>query len=246
MKAMVLCAGHGLRLGELTRQTPKPMLRLGQRPLLEYVVRHLVRHGFDEIVLNLHFMPEAIREHFGDGSRCGGRLVYSHETELLGTAGGVKKMAGFLGDGGDLMVHYGDVVTSQDFTAMLRFHREHQALATLLVHQRARSNSVVVLDDDRRVAGFLERPTEEQRLAAQSSWVFSGVMICDPELLDRIPSTTPCDLPRDVFPSLVATRRLFGFPLTGYRCAVDSPERLAEPRIAAESGSIAGVLSAGA
>jgi mannose-1-phosphate guanylyltransferase/phosphomannomutase len=236
MKAMVLCAGYGLRLGELTRQTPKPMLRLGDRPLLEHVLRHLVRHGFDEIALNLHFMPESIREYFGDGSRCGGRLVYSHEAELLGTAGGVKKMAGFLARSGDFLVHYGDVLTSQDFTAMLRFHREQQALATLLVHRRRRSNSVVVLDEDRRVAGFLERPTEEERLAVQSSWVFSGVTICAPELLDSVPSTAPCDLPRDVFGGLVATRRLFGFPLTGYRCAVDSPKRLAEARIAAERG----------
>lgn len=235
---MVLCAGYGVRLGELTRQTPKPMLRLGERPLLERILRHLVRHGFDEIALNVHFMPEVIRGYFGDGSRSGGRLVYSHETELLGTAGGVKRMAGFLGDSGDFLVHYGDVITSQDFTAMLQFHREHQALATLLVHRRARSNSVVILDDDLRITGFLERPTDQQRLAAQSSWVFSGVTICDPELLDWIPATAPCDLPRDVFPGLAATRRLFAFPLTGYRCAVDSLDRLAEARAAAESGAL--------
>lgn len=235
MRAMVLCAGYGLRLGEFTRHTPKPMLPLGQRPLLEYVLRHLVRHGFHEIALNLHFRPEAIREHFGDGTCCGGRLTYSHETELLGTAGGVKKMAGFLGQG-DFLVQYGDVVTNQDFTAMLQFHRRHQALATLLVHERGRSNSIVVLDENRRVSDFLERPTDSQRQAFQSPWVFSGVTICDPQVLDCIPSTIPCDLPRDVFPNLASSRRLFAFPLTGYRCAVDSPERLAEARAAAEDG----------
>jgi NDP-sugar pyrophosphorylase family protein len=232
---MVLCAGYGARLGEHTRETPKPMLRLGDRPLLDYILRHLARHGFDEIVLNLHFLPDAIRGHFGDGGRCGCRLTYSHETELLGTAGGVKRMAGFLA-GGDFLVHYGDVVTNQDFAAMLQFHRRHQALATLLVHQRARSNSVVVLDDRQRVVDFLERPTEAARRGVPSSWVFSGVTICDPGLLELLPTKTPCDFPRDVFPSLAATGRLFGFPLTGYRCAVDSPERLAEARSAAERG----------
>lgn len=235
MRAMVLCAGYGVRLGELTRETPKPMLRLGDRPLLEYVLRHLVRHGFDEIAVNLHFLPETIPAYFGDGCRCGCRLTYSHETELLGTAGGVRKMAGLLADG-DFLVHYGDVVTNQNFTAMLQFHRQREALATLLLHQRARSNSVAVLDDNGRVTGFLERPTDEERLGVQTSWVFSGVTICSPELLSLLPSTIPCDLPRDVFPGLAAAGRLFGFPLTGYRCAVDSPERLAEAQSAAERG----------
>lgn len=232
MKAMVLCAGFGVRLGEHTRQTPKPMLRLGNRPLLECIVSHLVRHGFDEIAVNLHFMPEAIRDYFADGSRCGARLVYSHETELLGTAGGVRRMAGFLSAGGDFLVHYGDVVTNQDFTAMLDFHRQHRALATLLVHRRERSNSVVVLDDEQRVREFLERPTEEARRGVQSPWVFSGVAICNPQLLDCLPAAVPCDLPRDVFSGLATTGRLFGFGLTGYRCAVDSPERLAEAQSA--------------
>jgi len=235
MKAMVLCAGYGVRLGEHTRETPKPMLLLGDRPLLDYILRHLVKHGFDEIALNLHFLPEAIQGRFGDGRRCGCRLTYSCEAELLGTAGGVRKMAGFLA-GGDFLVHYGDVVTSQDLTAMLRFHRQRRALATLLVHERARSNSVVALDDEGRVSAFLERPTEDQRLAIQSSWVYSGVVLGTPELFDFVPPTTPSDLPRDVFPALAATGRLFGFPLTGYRCAVDSPQRLAEARRAAQRG----------
>jgi mannose-1-phosphate guanylyltransferase/phosphomannomutase len=235
MKAVVLCAGYGVRLGEHTRETPKPMLRLGERPLLEYILRHLVQHGFEEIALNLHFLPEAIRGYFGDGSRCACRLTYSDESELLGTAGGVRKLARFLA-GDDFLVHYGDVVTNQDFTAMLEFHRRRRALATLLVHRRARSNSVVVLDDQRRVTGFLERPTEEERPKAESSWVFSGVTIGSPELLDRLPPTVPSDLPRDVFPALASTGRLFAFPLSGDRCAVDSPERLAEVRAAAERG----------
>ena len=103
------------------------MLALGEHPLLEYLLCHLARHGFREIAVNLHFMPEVIRDYFGDGSRCGVRLSYSYEPELLGTAGGVKSVAGFLADQGPFLVQYGDVVTSQDFTAMLRFHRDRSA-----------------------------------------------------------------------------------------------------------------------
>lgn len=233
---MVLCAGYGTRLGDLTRDVPKPMLRLQGRPMLEYIICHLARHGFDQIAVNLHYMPDAIRDYFRDGSRLGVELVYSYEPEPLGTAGGVKKMEDFLGAGEAFMVHYGDVLTDQDFTTMLHFHHKRNALATLLIHQRARSNSVVNLDNKGRIIGFLERPTEEARRGVQSPWVNSGVCMCDPQLLDEIPADVACDLPRDIFPRLIDSHRLFGFPLSGYRCAVDSPDRLAEARAAVADG----------
>ena len=261
---MVLCAGYGTRLGPLVDEVPKPMLPLGapgatrdtglgscvptgrplvgagRRPMLEYILRNLARHGFDEIAVNLHFRPEVIRDFFGDGSRLGIRLVYSDEPALLGTAGGLKKMAAFFA-GESFLVHYGDVVTNQDFRAMLGFHRERGALATLLVHQRARSNSVIGLDDQRRIVAFLERPDEDQRqtLAPPQGiwpWVNSGIAVCEAELLDAIPAGRACDLPRDVYINLVDSRRLFAFPLTGFRCAVDSPQRLEEARRAAAEG----------
>ena len=131
---------------------------------------------------------------------------------------------------------YGDVVTDQDLRAMLQFHRERRALATLLLHQRAKSNSVVVLDKEQRITNFLERPSEEARRGIDSTWVNSGICICSPELLDHIPPGVAADLPRDVFVRLVSTGRIFGFPLTGYRCAVDSPERLAEANAALVEG----------
>src|SRR2546423_8852800 len=92
MRAMVLCAGFGTRLGDLTRDLPKPMLLLEGHPLLAYLLSHLKAHGFDQIALNLHFMPETIRAYFGDGSRWQIPLSYSCEETLLGTAGGLKKM----------------------------------------------------------------------------------------------------------------------------------------------------------
>jgi len=232
MRAMVLCAGYGRRLGDLTRDTPKPMLRLQQRPILEYIISHLRRHDFNQIAVNLHFMPDTIRDYFGDGSRFGVELIYSYEPELLATAGGVKKMENFLGVGEAFIVHYGDVLTDQDFTVMLQFHRKHKALATLLLHQRTYSNSIVSLDEKGRITNFIERPTEETRRGVSSPWVNSGICICDPQLLDEIPADAACDLPRNIFPRLIESNRLYGFPLSGYRCAVDSPDRLAEARAA--------------
>jgi len=236
MRAMVLCAGYGTRLGELTREVPKPMLPLQGRPILEWILAHLRSHDFREAAVNLHFHPESILAHFGDGAALGMSLAWSHEPELLGTAGGVKKMEEFLRASDPFLVHYGDVLTDEDFSAMARFHREKGALATLLLHQRAGSNSVVTMDGDQRITGFLERPGEEARRGAVSPWVNSGICLCHPEVLDRIPAGKPCDLPRDIFPQLLGGGKVFGYPLSGYRCAIDSPQRLEEARAALAEG----------
>ncbi|MBX3745124.1 MAG: nucleotidyltransferase family protein [Verrucomicrobiae bacterium] len=230
MKALVLCAGFGTRLGSLTRDWPKPMLPLRGHPLLAYLLAHLQSQGFRDIAVNLHFRPEIIQDWFGDGSRWGLRLTYSHEEQLLGTAGAVRRLADFFRGESSFLVQYGDVLTDQDFNALIRTHREKQALATLLVHHRARSNSVVSLDPSGRVIGFLERPAEAERQQVASPWVNSGICIGSTELLEQLPDRAPCDLPRDVFAPLVGSGRLHAVPLTGRRCAIDSPERLAEAR----------------
>ena len=257
---MVLLAGYGTRLGDLTREIPKPMLRLGRRPMLECILRHLKRHGFDQIGLNLHFLPEAIRGCFGDGSRLGLQIRYAYEPQLLGTAGGTKNMEAFLrGENGDIsdsceapsgpfrrirdvpvfaapfLVHDGDVVTNQDFTAMLDFHRKNLALATLLVHRRAVSNSVVCVNANGRIERFLERPSDAQRGNLSASWVFSGVSLCEPEVLDLVPAGQFCDFPRDIFMPLASSQRFFAFPLTGK--AVPSIRRSGWKSCAARCGS---------
>lgn len=236
MKAMILAAGFGMRLGDLTRDVPKGLLDVGGRPLLEHIILNLQRHGFNEIAVNLHFQPDMIRDYFGDGARWKVSLTWTHEPELMGTAGGLKRMESFLRRGEAFLVHYGDIVTDQDFTAMLALHRERSALATLLLHRRTVSNSIVHLDADGRVVRFIERPSETERRGVEAGWVNSGVCLCAPELLEHIPAGQPCDLPRDVYARLVSTRRLFGFPLTGYRCAIDSPDRLAEAAAAVATG----------
>ncbi len=234
MKAIVLCAGYGTRLGSLTREVPKPMLGIGDSPLLEHTLRHIAEHGFREMVVNLHFQAEQISSYFGDGSRFGIRLHYVYEPELLGTAGAVKNIASFLRGSEPFLVHYGDILTNQDFTAMLAHHRERRALATLLLHQRQKSNSVVHLDYQGRVLAFWERPSEVP-LEISKPYVFSGVCLCEPEFIDRIPEG-PCDLPRDLFSQMAAGAPIYGYALTGYRCAIDSPQRLEEARQAVADG----------
>lgn len=238
MKAMVLGAGFGTRLGDLTRETPKPMLPVDGRPMLEHIVRHLADNGYDQICVNLHFMPEVITSHFGDGSDFGVKIYYSYEPDLLGTAGGVRRMAELLQPEEDFIVHYGDIITNQDFVSMQAFHREQGALCTLLLHQRTRSNSIVILDKEQRIVEFLERPDRTAEQYLQQHWVNSGVAILSPGFLDFIPASSPCDLPRDIYSKIFTDERLFGYPLTGFRCAVDSAERLEAVRLAISQGLV--------
>jgi mannose-1-phosphate guanylyltransferase len=238
VRALVLSAGYGTRLGSLTAEQPKPMLDVGGRPLLEWILRHLASQGVRELAVNLHFMPDAIREHFGSGRELGIEITYSYEERLLGTAGAAKRLESFLAAEEAFMVHYGDVVTDQDFRAMGEFHRGHPGLLTLLVHERERSNSVVEIGPGGRVERFLERPTHEERRGVKSRLVNSGVCICDRAAIDRFPADGPADIPRDVLPGLVARGAVYAFQLTGERIAVDSEERLHELREAVGAGRL--------
>lgn len=234
VRALVLSAGYGTRLGDLTRSTPKPMLSIHGRPILEYIVRNLASQGIHEIAINLHFMPEVIRNYFGSGSQFGVDLVYSYEPELLGTAGAVRCLATFLGSADSFLVHYGDVLTDQNFLAMQEFHQKKRALVSILVHSRSLSNSVVTFDNDWRALSFRERPATQVSPPGRY-WVNSGIYVCAPGLIELIPDIVPCDFPRDVFPMLVRAGQLRGFPLSGYRCAIDSTSRLLEAAEAIEN-----------
>lgn len=226
MKAMVLCAGMGTRLGELTRQTPKPLLRIGQRTILEHILANLQRHGFDQVAINLHFEADQIRAAFGDGSRHRVHITYSHESQLLGTAGAVGKMRAFFAEEDAFLVHYGDIVTTEDFSAMAAYHRERNALLTLLVHQREKSNSAMILDEENRILRFWERPDAQFWESTRSTWVNSGILLASPRVLDLVPENAFYDWPRDVFPQLLSSGRVYAYPLKGYRMAVDSEGRL--------------------
>jgi mannose-1-phosphate guanylyltransferase/phosphomannomutase len=240
---MVLAAGHGTRLGVLTAEIPKPMLDIAGKPLIERILLHLHRHGVGEAAINLHFHGEHIRGHLGNGARVGLALRYSIEPTLLGTAGGLLPHGDFLRGSDAFLVQYGDILTDADLSAMVAQHRRTGAIATVMLHRRAGSNSMVQMAEDGRITAFLERPAEGERPAWTDPWVNSGIAVCSPELLDLIPRGRPADLPRDVFAPLAGSGRLFGMPLQGYRCAVDSPERLERLRADVAAGKVMGMAA---
>ncbi|HET7574428.1 MAG TPA: NDP-sugar synthase [Solirubrobacterales bacterium] len=165
MRAMILAAGLGTRLRPVTYALPKPMVPVLNRPVMEHSVRLLARHGFGEAISNLHWFPETIESHFGDGSEFGIELTYSHEEQLLGTAGGVRNAAGFLGD--SFLVVAGDALTDLDFAAMREFHESHDGIATMATKRVADTDQygVVIAGEDGRIQGFQEKPDPAEALS---------------------------------------------------------------------------------
>jgi mannose-1-phosphate guanylyltransferase len=207
---MILAGGLSTRLYPLTKQVPKPLVPVAGIPNAEHVIRYLASFGFDEIAINVHYLAEAIVDRLGDGSRFGVTLVYSHEDELLGSAGGVKKLESFFSDGTFVVVGCDDL-TNLPLDRLVAFHHERQATATigLVECEEVDQYGVVVLDDRGKIVGFQEKPakgTERSRLANTGIYVFS------PEIFKRIPAETFYDFGKQVFPELQRD----GAPFYGY------------------------------
>jgi mannose-1-phosphate guanylyltransferase len=195
MKAMVLAAGLGTRLRPLTYEIPKPMVPVLDRPVMAHIVGLCVRHGFDELIANLHYFPDAIRDYFGD------RLEYRYEEELLGTAGGVRNVRDFFGDD-PVVVVSGDVLTDVDLNQFVRRHRDTGGIATLAVKRvdDTREYGVVLHDAEGRVQGFQEKPDPDEALSDLGN---CGIYCFSPEVFDYFPDQDFVDWAQDVFPALL-------------------------------------------
>ncbi|MCC7262123.1 MAG: nucleotidyltransferase family protein [Candidatus Latescibacteria bacterium] len=235
MKAMVLAAGRGNRLRPLTNTCPKPMLPVGGKPLLEHVVRLLAKHGFDQLVVNLHHLPEQIEDYFGDGRRWGVRIHYALETTLLGTAGSVRRQAGFFDE--PFLVYYGDNLTNMDLGDFWQAHRAAGEIASMGLHREddpCRSG-IVRLDARSRVVEFIEKPRPEQ--VFPDFQINCGIYALAPGIFAWIPEGDPCDLGAQVFPGLLAGgQSIYGHPMRGHLLASDTPERYAAARARIDAG----------
>jgi mannose-1-phosphate guanylyltransferase len=195
MKAMVLAAGLGTRLRPLTYEITKPMVPVLDRPVMAHILDLLDRHGFEQVIANLHYFPESIREYFGD------RLEYRYEPELLGTAGGVRACAEFFGEERFLVIS-GDALTDIDLGAFVARHKASGGIATLAVKRVAdtREFGVVLHDREGRITGFQEKPAPEEALSDLGN---CGIYIFEPEIFDYFPEPPFADWAQDVFPALL-------------------------------------------
>jgi mannose-1-phosphate guanylyltransferase/mannose-1-phosphate guanylyltransferase/phosphomannomutase len=206
---MILAAGEGARLHPLTLATPKLLLPIAGEPLLEYILSWLKIQGISEVAINLHHLPEKVRDSLDDGSRFGMRVFYSHEETLLGTAGGIKRVQQFFKD--TFVVIYGDILTDFDLRGMIRFHREKRALATMALTKMKKpwEAGIVRIDKHGKVLSFVEKPARTSEMGNLGN---GGVYILEREIFDYIPAEGFADFAYDVFPKLLG----LGLPVYGY------------------------------
>ena len=208
MKAVIMAGGEGTRLRPLTSRQPKPMLPLANRPMMEHVLTLLRRHGFEDIVVTVAFMPQAIRTYFGDGAEFGVTIAYASEETPLGTAGSVRNARDQLHE--RFLVISGDVLTDIDLSAVVAQHHKSGAVATigLKVMENPLDFGIVITREDGSIERFLEKPTWGQVF---SDTVNTGIYVLEPEIFDFTPEGQ-VDFSSDVFPALLAA----GKPLHGY------------------------------
>ncbi len=209
-----MAGGEGTRLRPLTSNSPKPMLPLVNRPMMEHIVDLLKRHGIEDIVVTVAFMPNAIRNYFGDGSEFGVRMVYASEETPLGTAGSVRNAMDELDE--TFLVISGDVLTDIDLTALVTEHKKRKALATIgLVRvENPLEYGIVISNEDGSIERFLEKPTWGQVF---SDTINSGIYVLEPEIFDWIAPGEPVDFSSDVFPALLEDGKgVYGSVAEGY------------------------------
>ncbi|MGZ4703940.1 MAG: sugar phosphate nucleotidyltransferase, partial [Acidimicrobiales bacterium] len=214
MKAVIMAGGEGTRLRPLTSNAPKPMLPLVNRPMMEHIIDLLKLHGIDEIVVTVAFMANAIRTYFGDGSEFGVSISYATEETPLGTAGSVRNAMDVLDE--RFLVISGDVLTDIDLGAIIDFHHQHQAMATIgLAHvENPLEFGIVITTEDGRIERFLEKPTWGQVF---SDTINTGIFVLEPEIFDHIEADRPVDFSSEVFPKLLAgDLPLYGAIADGY------------------------------
>lgn len=216
----------------LTLQRPKPMLPINGKPLLQHTVEWLRSYGVEDIAMNLHYKPETILDHFGDGRALGVQLVYAVETELLGTAGAVRNLKSFLADDGPFVLVYGDVLTNLDLGQLLRFHEQvvesdPSARITLSLYSVPNPTEVglVDLEPNGKVRRFVEKPKAEEVFTDLAN---AGILVIEPSVIEQIPENSFYDFGHHLFPALLAAgESIYGWkvPDGTYLLDIGTPEK---------------------
>jgi dTDP-glucose pyrophosphorylase len=215
---VIMAGGKGTRLRPYTELCPKPMLLVGDQPMLEILLKQCIASGFRRFYLSVNYLKEQIMEHFADGTRWGVTIKYLVENEPLGTAGSLQLLPDALTE--PFLVLNGDVLTRLNLSQLLRFHREHQAQATLGVREHELTVPFgVVQTDGVELAEFEEKPTYRHLVNA-------GVYVIDPQLLPLLPRHQATDMPSLLQVARQGGHRVVVCPIHEYWIDVGRPETL--------------------
>lgn len=216
MRAVILAGGKGRRLLPYTTVFPKPLMPIGDMPILEVVLRQLKRHGFDRITMAVGHLSELLRAFFNDGKRFGLDIDYSMEENPLGTAGPLSLISGL---DEPFIVMNGDILTDLDYSNLFRHHRESGGIATIATHERSVKIDYGVLESaaDGIIHGYTEKPSIQYRVSM-------GVYVFDPKVLVHIPRDAYLDFPELVKTLIRNGEKVFSYPFEGNWLDIGRPD----------------------
>ena len=248
MKTIIMAGGFGKRIAEVDASVPKPLIRIGGKPILQWEIECLTRQGFIEIILTVAHMGQKIMDYFGDGSCFGCQITYYYEERPLGNAGAIFKMweKGQLDD--DFLLLNADSMFDVDFHRMLSYHRSHKALATLLSHpnNHPADSGLLISSVDGVVTNWLTK--EDERPQWYKNRVNAGVHIISPDLLE-LSGISPdevgndeghrkVDLDREVLKPLISSGRIYCYDSPEYVKDMGTPERFEQVKVDLENGLV--------
>jgi dTDP-glucose pyrophosphorylase len=205
----LMAGGFGTRLRPLTNECPKPLLKVGDKPILELILESLVNAGFYQFFISTHYLPEMIREHFGDGSQWGVNIEYVHEEQPLGTGGALGLLPKERIDLPLLMMN-GDLLTTVNYRGLLDFHVEHGSVATMCVREYEHQIPYGVVQTD----GTYIRSMEEKPV--QKCFINAGIYVVSPELVRAVTPGERIDMPTLLEKQMAADKKVSMFPVHEY------------------------------
>lgn len=212
------------------------MLPVGGMPVLWYQINLAKFYGIGEIMINLYKNPEVVTNYFADGRKFGVRIFYSHEKNLLGTAGSVKVAQNFFGNK-TFLVMYGDTLRNTNLKKLLKFHKEKSGACTILLYKTTEpwTQGVVELSQNSQIVSMVEKPKKGTEKSNLSN---AGVMIFEPKIFDYILPNKFSDFGFDIFPTLVKKEKVYGFKDNYYIQDIGTPARYKKAKIDFEKGLI--------
>lgn len=216
MQAVVLAGGKGTRLAPYTNVLPKPLMPIGNVPILEVLLRQMKVAGFNEVTLTVGHLAELLEAFFKDGKRFGINIKYSIEDNPLGTAGPLALVGG-LND--TFLVCNGDVLTTLNLAELLNFHKQKGGIATIAMHHRqVKINlGVIQLNSDHEITGYVEKPSMDYMVSM-------GIYMFEPKILEYIQPNSYLDFPDLVLKVLAAKEKIYGYPFEGYWQDLGNPD----------------------
>ena len=224
MQAVILAGGKGTRLNSLTTLVPKPMLLIGDKPLLEHQIILLRQHNVHEIIILVNHLKENIISYFGNGEKWGLSISYFEEPTPLGTVGGVKAVQNFLKE--DFFLFYGDVMIDMDLMRLHNFHRAKKSEATLVIHPNDHpyDSDLVDIDETGRIIAVHSKP--HLSTTYYRNLVNAGAYLFTPKIFEFIKDNEKADFGRDIFPAIYHRLNMFGYNTAEYLKDMGTPERL--------------------